>query len=519
MEKTNEKKNNNNSSYNIHDNNNLNNLSSKEWLIGTRSVWRYSDYDFNDDIEQGYRHFKKLILFFTKKGQLVLNPDNDEIINEIAKREEREVIHHIANNIDFILLKEDNNFLDYSSYKRKLSNEIKKKYYKFYEILKEKQYLCVIVRDFYFDKINSELILFHNDLANIITKIGFALKGITIWMPKDIKTSDKLKSAIQHDIILIFRKDPEKKVERNSIEINFPEVKKLKEGIIAFQSYLLSVPPPRDKFKAQHPATFPEPDVMKLIENYTTLENKPRVLDPFCGVGSTLLACQELKVRGYGIELTKKWIDLTIKRFHLNNLAIRVDKEVFKPPTRFSTTLTDFTSSKKKEKMILQNLISGDSNIKIRLFKDNFFDFIITSPPYWGILTKKIDHKMKAERVDKGLDTKYTEEDVDDTYDKDLGNVESYEDFLKLLKSIFQGCFEKLKSSSYMVVIVSDFRNKSKFYLYHCDIALILKKVGFKLTGLTVLHQDSKNLYPYGYPFVFVSNIHHQFMITVKKEL
>ena len=70
-----------------------------------------------------------------------------------------------------------------------------------------------------------------------------------------------------------------------------------------------------------------------------------------------------------------------------------------------------------------------------------------------------------------------------------------------------------------MAVIVSDFRDKAIFYLYHCDIANLLRKIGFKLSGLSILHQDNKNLYPYGYPYVFVSNIHHQNIILVKKEI
>ena len=69
-----------------------------------------------------------------------------------------------------------------------------------------------------------------------------------------------------------------------------------------------------------------------------------------------------------------------------------------------------------------------------------------------------------------------------------------------------------------MAVIVTDFRDGPRFYLYHGDTTKILKEMGFKLIGLTILHQDNKGLYPYGYPYVFVSNIHHQYIIIVKKE-
>jgi hypothetical protein len=68
-----------------------------------------------------------------------------------------------------------------------------------------------------------------------------------------------------------------------------------------------------------------------------------------------------------------------------------------------------------------------------------------------------------------------------------------------------------------MVVIVSDFRHGSEFIAYHNDISAIIKELGFSLEGITVLVQDSKNLYPYGMPYAFVSNIHHQYILIFRR--
>ena len=59
--------------------------------------------------------------------------------------------------------------------------------------------------------------------------------------------------------------------------------------MVETKSVWFSRPPQRDKLKAQHPATFAESDIVRLIEFFT----KPgeRVLDPFLGSGSTLVAC------------------------------------------------------------------------------------------------------------------------------------------------------------------------------------------------------------------------------------
>ena len=223
----------------------------------------------------------------------------------------------------------------------------------------------------------------------------------------------------------------------------------------------------------------------------------------------------ELHIQGFGIELTNKWIELTKKRFFERDMPIIVNGEKCCPPQKAKNVPE---SNKLKKDQFIQILEQGDAIEKIKTFPDNYFDFLITSPPYWGILTKKIDHKTKKERVKKGFETKYTIQGKDETFQKDLANIDSYYKFLNQLKKIYGKCYKKLKHSKYMAIIVSDFRHGPDFYLYHSDTADLIKQSGFQVTGVIILHQDNKNLYPYGYPYSFVSNIHHQFIMIAKKE-
>ncbi|MFX1451266.1 MAG: DNA methyltransferase [Promethearchaeota archaeon] len=502
--------------------NKLNDLTAKEWLINTKSVWEYSDYHLNTDDSREIRYLRNLILFFTKKNEVILSPNYNRDILDVAEREGRVIVSKATKEVDFILIQAERDFPDLKDYiNMVLSAKFKSELNDLLTVLKYNKYFCLVVRDFYFQR-NLGLILYHYDLANLLTSIGFDLKGLTVWIPGkkgDFRNVADPNSSIIHTYLLIFRKTKkikDKPVKRLlEFQLNYDDKKLLAKNTIYYNSYVKSITPTRDKFKTWHPATFPEPDIKNLIEFYTNISNKPKILDPFCGVGSTLIACLELNIEGYGIELTKKWIDLTRDRFFSRGMPIKINRKIYYPPQESQHLLIE---KEGKKNLLIQNLIHGDAREIVPLFLDNYFDFIVTSPPYWGILTKKIDHKTKKERVDKGFDTKYTIEGKDNTFHKDLANIESYAKFLNELKIIYKDCYKKLKNNKYLAIIVSDFRNGPDFYLYHCDTAKLLNNIGFKLTGLTVLHQENKNLYPYGYPYSFVSNIHHQFIIIAKKE-
>jgi len=240
---------------------------------------------------------------------------------------------------------------------------------------------------------------------------------------------------------------------------------------------------PEAKYEKMHPAPYSFTDIMKLIRFFTKKEGK--VLDPFVGVGSTIKACLELERDGYGVELSPDWYEITKQRLWAES-NINIDNE---------------------------HLICGDSRKLKNFFEKDFFDFIVTSPPYWNILEKK-DHKAN-ERATNGHATKYSESE------NDLGNIGEYELFLKELSKIFFNCYDLLKPGKYMCIVVSDFRHKSEFYPFHADLISKLTnkkaKKRFQLKGIKVLVQNAKKLFPYGYPFAYVENIHHQYVIILQK--
>lgn len=233
------------------------------------------------------------------------------------------------------------------------------------------------------------------------------------------------------------------------------------------------------QIEKQHPAPYSFKDIIKLILFFT--KEGEIVLDPFNGVASTSKSCAVTKRKSVGIELTKKWIQLSHER---------LNQEV-----------EDSTG---------QEIIQGDSRVILKRFSDECFDFIVTSPPYWGILNKKLDLKSN-ERVKIGLDKNYSNDK------RDLGNISNYKEFLSELQLVFKECYRVLKNKKYAAIIVSDFRNNSSFIPYHIDIIKILEEINFKLLGITILAQNHKSLKPYGYPYAYVSNIHHQYILIFQK--
>ena len=241
---------------------------------------------------------------------------------------------------------------------------------------------------------------------------------------------------------------------------------------------------PDAQIERQHPAPFSFTDVSRLILFFT----KPGdlVLDPFVGIGSTLKACALGSRQGLG--------------FELNSEYARLAKE------RLETEVRTLWGSEYSQEVRV-----GDARDLIKQVDDNSIDFVVTSPPYWNILHKE-DHKAKQERIAHDLDTKYGDDE------RDLGNIQDYSDFLKELSFILGECGRTLKPKKYMAVIVSDFRDKSKFIMFHSHLAEALESYGFGLRGITVLYQRHKRIFPYGYPYAYVPNIHHQYILILQNE-
>jgi len=229
----------------------------------------------------------------------------------------------------------------------------------------------------------------------------------------------------------------------------------------------------------KHPAMFPIKLAERLIEIYTHQSNQV-ILDPFMGSGSVLIAAQLAKMKGVSFEISKEYCNMAKKR------------------------LTGTYNSKGNER---QYKIYCDSALNIdKYLKPNSVDLTITSPPYWDILNR-------ARTADKKEIQNYGNSE------KDFGNIEDYENFLISLQEVFRRVYDVTKPGRYCIVVVMDIRKKSKLYQFHLDVTKKMEEIGFVLNDIIIWDRQKEynNMRPLGYPFSFIVNKVHEYILIFKK--
>ena len=259
-----------------------------------------------------------------------------------------------------------------------------------------------------------------------------------------------------------------------------------KEWLKLTKSFILSEKCAADKDAFAHPAPFLIKDVEKMISLFT--KEGMTVLDPFMGSGTTAIASCNLGRKVIGIDLSEEYKTLAYKRFKNNNIDIKNIEYIL-----------------------------GDSMLELNKIKN--VDYIITSPPYHNILKNnskglRKDSSAKGYRSGSRIGVEYYSDN-----ENDLGNQETYEQFLTLLKKIMKKAYKKLNAGKYCSIIISDFTVDKKEICVQGDIVKIMQEIGYEFSGTIILLQDNKPLYPFGYPYAFKINHNHQNIINFRKPI
>lgn len=230
-----------------------------------------------------------------------------------------------------------------------------------------------------------------------------------------------------------------------------------------------------------HGATFPAALAERLIKMYS--RKNDLIMDPFLGVGSTLIASDNLKRKGIGFEIYRQFAEISRK-------------------------LTD------------GRVVNTDCKNLKRYVKDNTVQLTLTSPPYAdfikkSILDRKITHKTSKLVSDNNSVIKQYGENP-----HDLGNL-GYDDFLEQVGLIMKKIYDVTRVGGYNIWVVKDHRNTKQRIPYipvHMDIARAGEQAGFTFHDMIVWDQnDQRSLVLLGYPTVFYVNINHTFLVVMRK--
>ena len=151
----------------------------------------------------------------------------------------------------------------------------------------------------------------------LLQKNGFHLLNDITWFKPNASPNLSCRYfTASHETLLWARKDKKAKHVFNYEEMkngHFPEDKLKKEGTQMRSVWSVPAPKGSEKEHGKHPTQKPL-DLLKRIVLASTNENSV-VLDPFCGSGTTGLACKYLGKRFFiGIEIDSDYCNLAKKR-------------------------------------------------------------------------------------------------------------------------------------------------------------------------------------------------------------
>lgn len=210
-----------------------------------------------------------------------------------------------------------------------------------------------------------------------------------------------------------------------------------------------------------HPAVFPIALPKKCIELFT--HKGELVLDPFVGIGTTLIAVQELERNAVGFDLNKKYIDFTKERL----AQMRIN---FGDNTKLIAICDDAINIPK-------------------YLNEETVSLCVTSPPYANMLNHK--RLNKSLRSDLRINKHYKKVQQYSNNPRDLGTMRLKE-YIDALVEIYKEILPLLKPKAHCVININDLWENNHRYPTHSYIIEAMEKVGYELRNIIIW--DKRNL-------------------------
>jgi adenine-specific DNA methylase len=257
-----------------------------------------------------------------------------------------------------------------------------------------------------------------------------------------------------------------------------------KEWVYWSKSVINKPYPPnlQHKLRSSHGGQKPPDLCGDLIEVFT--KRGQWVLDPFAGVGGTLLGAALRDRNAVGIEINPQWT--------------RIYREVCN-----------------LEAIPVQRMICGDSRLVLQdMAREGcVFDMVLTDVPYW---------RMDKARRSKGSYKRVGEESREARQSKLAAfNASAYgskEQWLGEMAGIFASASDLLKERGYLAVFIGDMYNGGRYHFLSSDLAAVLTDLALVPKADLVWYDVSKSLHIYGYQYEYIPSMIHQNILVFRKE-
>ena len=260
--------------------------------------------------------------------------------------------------------------------------------------------------------------------------------------------------------------------------------------------------------RKQHGANKPPRLMAKLIEFFTT--SGELVLDPFAGVGGTLLGAAIARGprRAIGIEIEARWVQ--VYESLVRDLAADRDG---RGPLLADIGPADPCGVRTFDASGL-SMILGDALAVLPDLEPDSVDFVATDPPY----NVQLPITMAGGKLAETHANRRTDYAMITEQEGDLANSPDYATYLDRMETVFGLLVRVLRPQHYAAVIVRDAYQQGRYIFTGSDLAERARRAGFTVKGDVIWYQAGTRLRPYGYPRSYVPNIAHQHILVLRRE-
>jgi DNA modification methylase len=215
------------------------------------------------------------------------------------------------------------------------------------------------------------------------------------------------------------------------------------------------------------------------------------ILDPFAGVGGTLLGAELAGRRAIGIEINPEWVDV----YRELTSGFRKLRQELVP------------AGENHGEHIESPMMLGDCLEVMAGLEDQSIAAIITDPPYG------CHHRVTGFKRE-------TNFNMFSGSEGDLGNSSSYDEYLDKIKTFGREALRVLKPGRYLVLLIGDRFYRGEYLPLGTMVAETLRQVGFKWKGIRIWWNKAtqRPLKPYAIKTCFIPNITHQNILILRKE-